>query len=418
VRRPVTGLLLTLLLLPAATAAGQEMAQRGFVEGQLSLFPQKASNDSTRTIGDALVREEVFLKAARWVQFAGGVDLRAGSHEQVEDRWRLDVSDRGLQRPRASVRRLSATLTRGWLTLDIGKQFIRWGKTDIVTPTDWFAPRDFLAVVDNDFLAVAGVRGVVQRRADTLELVWVPRFTPSRMPLAGDRWTAIPPQAAGIPIVSQSPVLPGSAQTGVRWGHVSARFEHSVSFFHGFSHLPNINARAGPPVTEAAGPFEVDVTRSYPALRAYGADAAVPMRWFTVKGEAGYLTSKTPGADEYLLYVMQLERQAGEWLLVGGYAGEIVTRRRAALTFAPDRGLARSVVGRASCTIDPNRTVAFEGAVRQNGRGAWAKAEYSQARGAHWRATVAGALLRGDPNDFLGQYRRNSHARLVLRYSF
>src|SRR5260370_16689024 len=53
-------------------------------------------------------------------------------------------------------------------------------------------------------------------------------------------------------------------------------------------------------------------------------------------------------------YVLQLERQSGEWLFVGGYAGEVVTARRAVLSFAPDRGTSRSIVGRASYTIDTN----------------------------------------------------------------
>jgi hypothetical protein len=105
-------------------------------------------------------------------------------------------------------------------------------------------------------------------------------------------------------------------------------------------------------------------------------------------------------------------------VFVGGYAGEVVTRRRAAMTFAPDRGLTRSLVGRASYTIDTNRSVAVEGAVRQDGDGAYAKGEYSHAHGQHWRATIGGTLIRGAPGDFLGQYRRNSHASFALRYSF
>jgi hypothetical protein len=116
--------------------------------------------------------------------------------------------------------------------------------------------------------------------------------------------------------------------------------------------------------------------------------------------------------------VVQLERQSGEWVFVGGYAGEAVTRRVTALTFAPDRGLTHAIVARASYTIDPNRNVAFETAVRENGAGVYAKAEYSQARGQHWRATVAGVLLSGDANDFIGQYHRNSHVSVGLRYSF
>jgi hypothetical protein len=46
------------------------------------------------------------------------------------------------------------------------------------------------------------------------------------------------------------------------------------------------------------------------------------------------------------------------------------------------------------------------------------RAEYSQAEGQHWRVTIAAALIRGEPDDFLGQYRRNSHFSFVLRYSF
>jgi hypothetical protein len=105
-------------------------------------------------------------------------------------------------------------------------------------------------------------------------------------------------------------------------------------------------------------------------------------------------------------------------VFVGGYTGEIVTARRAASTFAPDRGLTRSIVGRASYTIDPARSLTFESAVRQNGDGVYAKAEYSQARGQHWRATVTGVAIAGRRDDFLGQYHRNSHVAATLRYSF
>ena len=119
-----------------------------------------------------------------------------------------------------------------------------------------------------------------------------------------------------------------------------------------------------------------------------------------------------------MLWVVQLERQTGEWVFVGGYAGEVVTERRNLLPFAPDRGVARALLGRASYTIDPNRSVAFEGALRRSGDAGYARGEYSQAYGQHWRATVAGTLIRGEPTDFIGQYRRNSHVTLSLRYSF
>ena len=57
-------------------------------------------------------------------------------------------------------------------------------------------------------------------------------------------------------------------------------------------------------------------------------------------------------------------------------------------------------------------------AIRQNGAGLWMHFEYSQLLGQHWRATTGFTLIRGEPDDFLGQYRRNSHAIIALRYSF
>ena len=103
----------------------------------------------------------------------------------------------------------------------------------------------------------------------------------------------------------------------------------------------------------------------------------------------------------FIIYVIQVERQTGEWSLVGGYAGQAVTNRRAPLTFAPDRGMTRSLVGRVSYTIDTNRSLPFEAAVRQDASGMYAKTEYSRAQGQHWRTTMAGALIRGEPGDFL-----------------
>ena len=399
----------------AATASAQTVGQRGFVEGAGLLFPQTTVNDAERAVGDLLVREDVFVKPAHWIQFAGGLDFRANTHDQVDSSWSPDISDRGALRPRLSVRRLSATVTRGPLTLDIGKQFIRWGKTDIVTPTDRFAPRDFLNVVDNDFLAVAGARAVLQWKADTLDAVWVPRLTPSRTPLLDQRWTSV---AAGpsLLLVDGGAAIPTGSQAGLRWSHSGRGYEYAASFFDGFNNLPNIEAL---PVFDSNGMLSAEtIFKRYPTLRMYGIDAAVPTVWFTVKGEAAYFTTSTPATDEYVLYVLQLERQTGEWLLVGGYAGEAVTHSGGAATFAPDRGLTRSIVARASYTIDPNRSAAFEAAVRQNGRGVYVKGEYSQAHGQHWRTTITAALIRGDADDFLGQYRRNSHLAAALRYSF
>ena len=70
----------------ASRASAQALTQRGFVEGAANLFPQQATNDPVRTVGDVLVREEGVFKPSPWIQFAGGVDLRVNSHDQIDDR--------------------------------------------------------------------------------------------------------------------------------------------------------------------------------------------------------------------------------------------------------------------------------------------------------------------------------------------
>src|SRR5262249_61615716 len=109
---------------------------RAFVDAGAGLLRQQAGNGGRQWVGVLIAQEEVFAKPAPWIQLAAGLVGRANSHDQVENSWRLDILDRGTLRPALSARRLAATFTRGPITVDIGKQFIRWGKADIVTPTD------------------------------------------------------------------------------------------------------------------------------------------------------------------------------------------------------------------------------------------------------------------------------------------
>jgi hypothetical protein len=393
-------------------AAAQTVSHRGFVEGLAFVFPQTTPEDQVHVVADLLARAEIFARPVPWLQLAGGAELRANSHDQVDGV--VAFVDHGARRPLLALRTLSATLTRGPFTLDAGKQFIRWGKTDIVVPTDRFAPRDYLNVLDAPFIPITGVRGTAQLGSYSVEAVWVPLFTPSRVPLQDQRWAPRPPALpSGVALVETPPSYPKGSQVGVRVGQMASRVDYALSFFDGFNHEPDIRVSAFDPVSSS-----IEFTRVYPSIRSYGADMALPLRWLALKAEAAYVTAPSKDTDEYVLYVVQLERQQGEWVFVGGYAGEEVTEQRSLLTFAPDRGLSRSIVARASYTIDANRRVEAESAVRQDGDGVYVKGEYSQARGQHWRTTITGVVIAGARDDFIGQYRRNSHVRVTARYSF
>jgi hypothetical protein len=395
------------IFLAAAACSAQNYTQRGFVESRGAFYPQDAPNDKTNGIGESLFRYEGFHKRTANLQFAGAIDLRIDTHHQINRDLRLSWSDRELQRPLAEVRRLSALYHRGSVTLEAGKQFVRWGKTDILTPTDRFAPRDYLEVVDNEFLPITAARLTYEKASNTIDVVWSPRFTPSRIPLLTQRWVVLPQLPPGFTIRDAGANFPGASQVGARWNHVGS-VEYAASIYQGFSHLPSFEALP-----------DLSIRRFYPKLLMVGGDFAVPTPWVTIKGELAQFGFDDPRIDDYFLYVVQLERQAGEWFFVGGYASEAITERgTGSVGFAPDRGLTKTFLGRAGYTIDANRSIAFEAAARQNGNGTWAKFEYSQAVGQHWRTTANLTLIRGEPGDFLGQYSKNSHAILIVRYSF
>jgi hypothetical protein len=420
---------LVLLALAPVCAQAQVFTQKGFLETQAIAYPQTTAVDDTQLVGEALLRYEASARPAPWLRLNGGIDARSDTHGQSE--WDgVSWSDRSIKRPGLGVRRLDATLSRGALSLQIGKQFVRWGKTDILNPTDRFSPRDYITVVDNEFLGVTAARFTAGLQSDTLDLV-AARFTPSRTPLLDQRWAGLAAGLENLTLVDEGATYPSRTQLGARWNHVGPGYEFSLSAFNGNNNLPLIESGApevpggvpAPPIVVPPGSRlpagrQVPVTRVYPAMWMAGGDAAVPLPVLTLKGEAAFFGTSDGRADQYWLYVIQLERQSGEWIFIGGYSGEVVTTARVQVAFAPDRGLTKAFLGRASYTIDTNRSLAFEGAVRQNGDGTWLRFEYSQASGQHLRFTARATLIAGAPTDFFGRYDRNSHVTIGIRYSY
>jgi hypothetical protein len=401
------------LLLSSRPAGAQVATAPGFIELRGLAFPRTTVYDTERGVADFLWRQEGLLRPSSWLQLAAGIDLRANSHDQVEDVWRIDWEDRDLRPARISVRRLAATINAGRLTLDVGKQFVRWARADVLNPIDRFAPRDFLNVIDAPFLPVIAARATLQLGPETFEAVWSPQVTPSRMPLLTQRWTVLPPLPPGTSVVDAGARFPAQGQAGGRWRHTGGRFETGLSYFDGYNHLPGIDVRA---LGDRGATFAL--TRIFPRIRTYGADVAIPTGWLTFKGEAAYFVSPRNDFAEYGLYVAEIERQIGEWLFVAGYAGEILTSAERPLAFDPERSLARSLILRASYTVDPRRSLTAEVVARQNGDGYYLKGDYSQAIGNFWRLTLSQILLAGERNDFLGQFDRNSHFSAGLRLSF
>jgi hypothetical protein len=403
-------------LLCSVAAIGQDFTQQGYVEMRLFGFPQTAADDSGHVVGEANFHYDLSYKLAPWITFSGGIDAQTDTHDETARTFSLDILNRGLERPPFEIQTANFTIHKEHLTLVLGKQFIRWGKADILNPTDRFSPRDYLNVTESQLLGIVAARATIEARNTSLDLIWEPVFTPSRMPLLNQRWTVLPDNLPGN-VENAATHYPGGAQYGARLNHTSSRYEVSASYFEGFNTFPLIGT------TFAPAPPSLYVQRVYPKIRMYGADSAIPLPWFTIKTEGAYFqsTSSSDGlrSDNYFLWVAQLERQVGDWTFIGGYSGQTVTRYGGAVDFDPERGLSRAILARVAYAIDARRNIAFETATRQNGAGTWTRIEYSQLLGSHWRATAEIAYIGGSSMiDFLGQYHRNSYSALKIRYSF
>jgi hypothetical protein len=392
-------------------APAQTFEQQGYVETMFTVYPQTAPNDSGQFISSSEADWEPSLRWGDW-RFNGALVGDFDSHRMAERALAVSYWDRGIQRPDLDIRLLNVTWAHGPVTVELGKQFVRWGETDIISPTDRFAAEDFLTVVDPEFLGITAARVTIANQSDSLDLVYTPRFTPSRIPLLNQRWAVVPQEAGNISLIDGGAQYPGGGQYGARWKHIARYLEYSLSFFRGYNHLPLLES-VGIPT-----PTRIELRREFPQLQTIGGDAAIPLPWLTLKAESAWFKSDTPQADDYILYVAQAERQWREWMFVAGYTGETVTIQRAPFTFDPEQGLAKSLFVRASWTIDPRRSLTTEMVARQNGAGFYGKFEYSQTFGQHWRVTGQLGVIRGSEDDFLGEYHRNSFGNLILRYSF
>ena len=391
----------------------QEFSQRGFVEMDGRVYPEIVPTDTAHAVVDGSVRYEPKWQPRTWFILTASFEANVDTHRQVSRILHLDWRDRSFQRPALSVRDLSAVLKKDNLTITAGKQFIRWGEADFLNPTDRFTSKDLLDVINTEPLAVTAARVTYIAGNNTVDLVWQPWFTPSRIPLVNQRWTFIPAAAFGqLNAEDQRVSFPARSSFGARWNHSGANYEYSLSYYKGFNSFPDIREQIDP------GLAHISFLYTYPDLQLYGSDFSITLPWFTIKSEQAYYASPAKTDDEYVIYVAQLERQIHELQMILGYTGESVTAHGSAQEFPGERGFVRSVVARGKYMLDQNRAFTLDLFVRQNMRSSLLKPSYSQSFGEHWRATAGLVWLRGNQNDFLGQYHRNSFVEAELRYSF
>ncbi|NIA18663.1 MAG: hypothetical protein GWO85_01040 [Simkaniaceae bacterium] len=190
--------------------------------------------------------------------------------------------------------------------LRLGKQQIIWGKGDGVFITDIVSPKDLGEFLLRDFDEIR--MGVTAAKADyylgnnTLELVWIPTFTPTTMPEATSLWARVPSFDIPVTIDESEKAVPG-------------RLENSEGFikFSGMSSLIDFELMAGvmwdddptlhiTPTLEPGNPQPTGLILApkHHKLTLGGGSFSTELGRFVIRGEGAYYTGKSFAAENAL----------------------------------------------------------------------------------------------------------------------
>jgi hypothetical protein len=173
------------------------------------------------------------------------------------------------------VREGYAQMTFGQLDLRVGRQITVWGRADKVNPTDSWSTRDYKLLAPNDDdqeLGVAAVQATWNAGPYRIIGLWQPEWRYPVLP--------IPPLPPGVSTQNVAPV-DSTQQTGLKLDHSGDGVDWSVSYSHSIDRTPDFMFLPG-------GPQALPLGLIYRPVNVIGADAAVPVGQFGLRGEVAY----------------------------------------------------------------------------------------------------------------------------------
>jgi hypothetical protein len=372
------------------------------------------------------------------LSFRSALDLRVDTHRNVDrGRW-LDIENRGLRQPAGSISEFYMDAKLGHVDLRLGKQQIRWGRADGFNPTDNIIPYDYLQTFDDQRLAIPALKADAYFARTNLELVWIPYYTPTRLPLLGQRWfprlpssgtvslfAGFAPQTVDLVYLDVAGRLPartlGNGQWGVRFNQVVRRGEFSFSYFDGFDDLPYFRPEATPlwsPISSRPPQALVSLNREYHRVHVAGMDFASEIGRIGIRGEAAFFDQTDPLNIDHLLFIVGVDKHWGDWFAIVQYAGQKMNGRAPGTAVFRDLGLRSTLICRLERTIGPSRSLEIKGALRMLDGDFFLQPVYSITLSNNWKMKLGATIFAGSKDSYLGQFRDSSHFTVELTYSF
>jgi hypothetical protein len=188
----------------------------------------------------------------------------------------------------------------GGLSIRLGRQLLSWGAADGLILTDVVCPQNLTAYAGLDFagsrLAVDGLKLRYSFSSFAAEAVWLPLFTPVRLPkdtqnpLHGLFYpSSIDMGGMNLPVTVLETALPRTIADGEYGIHFSAytpALDFSVMAFYGWNDIPSVKKKLM--FSAASVPESVELTPAYARTLTAGADASIPLGDFLLRLEAAW----------------------------------------------------------------------------------------------------------------------------------
>ncbi len=199
----------------------------------------------------------------------------------------------------------------------VGQQFIFWGRTDWIMPTDNINPWDYTnitAEIEDYRIPVLAAKVDYYAGPLKIEGVWIPKFLPNRIPVE------LPDSINGLPVNALPPGLPetkvGNSEFALRVSSQIADVDFSLSYYNGADKMPSVSMGYVPVQ-------RVFTSRiSYEPYQVFGGDFVFTKGKAAFKGEGAYfLTADRNGKNisvenPHIQYVLGMDYNVSNDLLL------------------------------------------------------------------------------------------------------
>jgi len=191
----------------------------------------------------------------------------------------------------------------------LGKRVYSWGKAEGYNPTDNINPYDYLDFPDREKIGVFSASLEHSLGNSNIDIVWVPFFTPGRLPERDNRWAGtveadtavvggqtIP---AGQQVVVEERELPPdtlkNSQTAGRLRLTIESWDMALSYYHGFDSVPAVEERFVGPVRH--------LTPKYNKISVYGFSLVTTLEKLEAHVETAYRHTESGDDDDFVSYI-------------------------------------------------------------------------------------------------------------------